>query len=72
MKKFLVVEGFGDFDTPENCWDVRVVKSFDDEAKALASSEKIWENYAGGNDWKSFFVLVRELHEVEELLTVSK
>jgi hypothetical protein len=33
MEKYIVVEGFGDFDTPANCWGVEVIGSFSCEAE---------------------------------------
>jgi hypothetical protein len=66
MHKFIVVEGFGDFDSPANCWGVQVVDSFDVEDDAIEVSVSVWEDYVGGNDWKSYFVLVRESHELGE------
>jgi hypothetical protein len=70
MRKYIVVEGFGDFDSPASCWGVRVVDSFDVVDDAIESSVNVWEDYVGGNEWKSFFVLVRESHELGELLPV--
>ena len=72
MKKYFVIEGFGDFDTPSNCWGIRLVDTFDSEAEAIECSVNVWEDYAGGNDyeWKSFFTVVREVHELGELFPV--
>jgi hypothetical protein len=67
-KKFLVVEGFGDFDSPASCWGVQLVDSFDSEEDAIEVSVSVWEDYVGGNDWKSFFVVVREAHELGGLV----
>lgn len=64
MNKYFVIEGFGDFDTPSNCWDIRLVDTFDTEEEAIEVSANVWEDYVGGNEWKSFFVLVREEHEL--------
>jgi hypothetical protein len=72
MRKYIVVEGFGDFDSPSRCWGVRVVDSFNDEDDALNRSVDVWEEYVGNADWKSFFVLVRQSEELGELLPVCR
>jgi hypothetical protein len=72
MRKYIVVEGFGDFDSPSSCWGVRVVDSFNDEDDALNRSVDVWEEYVGNADWKSFFVLVRQSEELGELLPVCR
>jgi hypothetical protein len=72
MRKYVVVEGFGDFDSPSSCWGVRVVDSFNDEDDALNRSVDVWEEYVGNADWKSFFVLVRQSDELGELLPVCR
>jgi|688.fasta_scaffold27051_18 hypothetical protein len=64
MEKYIVIEGFGDFDTPANCWGVEVIGSFSCEAEANDMAVNTWENYLGNNEWKSYFVVVREGHEL--------
>jgi hypothetical protein len=70
MNKYFVVEGFGDFDSPANCWGVRLVDSFDNEGDAVECSVNVWEDYVGNNEWKSFFVVVREVHELGMLFPI--
>ena len=67
---FLVVEGFGDFDSLESCDCVKVVRYFGSEAEAIRFAadyyeEQIWgedaEGFAMSDDMRmSFFVIVRE------------
>jgi hypothetical protein len=71
VEKYIVVEGFGDFTAPASCWGVGVIGSFSSEVDAEAFAVDTWENYLGGNDWKSYFVVVREGHEMD-ILTGGK
>lgn len=71
MEKYIVIEGFGDFTVPANCWGVRVIGSFAHEVEAGDMAVNTWEDYLGNNDWKSYFVVVREGHELD-ILTGGK
>lgn len=67
---FLVVEGFGDFDSLESCDCVKVVQYFGSEAEAIRFAANYYEDQIWGEDAEgfsfsddmrmSFFVIVRE------------
>ena len=60
---FAVIGGFGDYESPSECWGVKLLGSFDNRDDAHNFAEIQYEGYRNenwgiGESYKSYFVLV--------------
>ena len=68
MYKLLsVISGFGDYETPSECWGVKLIDQFDERHDAHNLAEIRYESYRNehrGSDDQSYFVLVVDSAEL--------
>lgn len=62
-KSLAVIGGFGDFESPSECWGVKLLGVFDDRESAHGFAEIQYQGYRDqnwgiGESFKSYFVLV--------------